>query len=235
MTGMSQLNWNSFAIWKEKHHSLFSCLLPHHAHTATKMMCVRSTCHKFNSHKLHGVVYHIYIYISVKKNNVIKGYGGSCYLVCSRDPRRSLRGFHWMNCNHCGTSGGCGPGLREEKHHQPHLWKLLKNKACSSQTKRLWNEKMNQTFMHIRQLGLLFVCVGCSSEAIYSSASHNTFTSCISFHEAWTTWTEKLLFSFCSPRFKSHSDWWQPQTSGLRHTKQVLVMLLVNTPNERQM
>lgn len=41
------------------------------------------------------------------------------YLVCSLDQKRSLKGFRWMNCNRCGTSGGCGPGLKEEKHHQP--------------------------------------------------------------------------------------------------------------------
>lgn len=39
--------------------------------------------------------------------------GGVFYLVCSLGRRRSLRGFRWMSCNHCGTAGGCGPGLDE--------------------------------------------------------------------------------------------------------------------------
>lgn len=69
-----------------------------------------------NTLRSHGTVF--YERHEADKNSDNEFLRGIFYLACSLDQRRPLRGFRWMNCNHCGTSGGCGPGLREQKDHQ---------------------------------------------------------------------------------------------------------------------
>lgn len=88
----------------------------------SKMSCF---CRTYNlllnvcTHTLgsHGVVYNEHLH-EVDKNDGKEFLRCIFYLACSLGQRRSLRGFRWMNCSHCGTSGGCGLGLREQKDHQ---------------------------------------------------------------------------------------------------------------------